>query len=84
MEHYARYHAVIHLVTAADGAASHYTRWPEAHRRETVEEAVRLDRLLHEVWRAHPRYYRVDNEGRDWRAKSEAAQRILARLLQWE
>ena len=31
-EHYARYQAVIHLVTAADGAAEHYVRWPQAHR----------------------------------------------------
>ena len=84
VEHYARYHAVIHLVTAADGATSHYTRWPEADRVETVDEAVRLDRLLQQVWRAHPRYYRVDNEGRDWRAKSEAAREILCRLLEHE
>ena len=83
-QHYERYHAVIHLVTAADGATTHYARWPEASRRETAEEAVRLDRLLHQVWRGHPRYYRVDNEGRDWRAKSEAAQLILARLLEQE
>jgi len=80
-EHYRRYVAVVHLVTAAEGAPWVYTRWPEAHRPETVEDAIRLDRLLHRVWRNHPRYYRLDNEGRDWAAKSRAARRILAGLL---
>jgi hypothetical protein len=54
-EHYRRYTAVVHLVTAADGAEEHYARWPEAHRPEQIEDAVRLDGLLHQVWRDHPR-----------------------------
>ncbi len=77
-EHYRRYEAVIHLVTAADGASLHYTRWPEAHRPEGIEDAVRLDGLLHYVWRDHPQYHRLDNEGRDWASKSQAAREILA------
>ena len=31
--HYQRYAVVLHLVTAADGAAEYYKRWPDAHRR---------------------------------------------------
>lgn len=80
-EHYRRYTAVIHLVTAADGASAHYTRWPQAHRPEEVEDAIRIDQLLHHAWRGHPAYYRLDNEGRDWEAKSQAARAILAGLL---
>jgi hypothetical protein len=80
-EHYARYAAVIHLVTAADGAAAHYRRWPEAHRPETPEDAIRLDRLLERVWSGHPHYHRIDNVGRDWPAKAAAAQVILAPYL---
>jgi len=80
-DHYRRYTAVIHLVTAADGAVAHYTRWPEAHRPEQVEDAIRLDRLLHQVWRDHPRYYWLGNERRDWAAKSEEARAILSGLL---
>jgi hypothetical protein len=72
---------VIHLVTAADGAAAHYARWPESHRLEQIEDAIRLDRLLHQVWRDHPHYYRLDNEERDWAAKSREARDILSRLL---
>lgn len=80
-EHYRRYTAVIHLVTAADGAAAHYTRWPAAHRPEEIEDAVRLDRLLRKVWGGHPRYFYLDNQGRDWVAKANAARQILAGLL---
>jgi hypothetical protein len=80
-DHYRRYTAVIHLVTAADGAPAYYARWPDAHRPEQIEDAIRLDRLLHQVWRDHPRYYRLDNQGWDWTAKSEKAQEILSRLL---
>lgn len=80
-DHYRRYAAVIHLVTAADGACSHYTKWPDAHRPEEIEDAVRLDRLLHRVWRDHPAYHRLDNKGCDWPAKSRAARAILADLL---
>jgi hypothetical protein len=79
-EHYRRYAAVLHLVTAADGAPEAYTRWPQAHRLEQLEDAIRLDRRLHQVWRDHPRYYRLDNAGRDWAAKSQAAREILAGL----
>lgn len=80
-EHYQRYTAVIHLVTAADGASSHYAHWPVAHRHEEIEDAVRLDHLLHKVWCGHPKYYRLDNEGRDWEAKLREALAILADLF---
>ena len=80
-DHYQRYSAVIHLVTAADGAEEHYASWPEAHRPEQIEDAIRLDALLHQVWRDHPRYYRLGNQGRDWAAKSEKARDVLSGLL---
>ena len=82
-EHYQRYSAVIHLVTAADGASAHYARWPEAHRPETIEDAVRIDRLLQQVWGSHPAYYRLDNKHCDWAAKSRKARAILTHLLQF-
>lgn len=80
-DHYRRYTAVIHLVTAADGAPAYYARWPDAHRPEQIKDALRLDGLLHDVWRDHPHYYRLDNEGRDWPAKAEEARRVLSGLL---
>jgi predicted ATPase len=78
--HYARYAGVIHLVTAADGALDAYTRWPAAHRPESPEEAIALDRWLAEAWGGHPHYHRTDNAGRDWAAKSKAARAALAEL----
>ena len=77
---YQRYTAVLHLITAADGAAEHYTRWPDAHRPERPEDAIRLDGLLYQVWRDHPAYYRLGNEGQDWAAKVRAAGAILERF----
>jgi hypothetical protein len=79
--HYARYAGVIHLVTAADGAADAYTRWPVSHRPEHPAEAIALDRWLADAWGDHPRYRRIDNVGRDWTAKSRAARDALAELV---
>jgi hypothetical protein len=80
-EHYRRYTAVIHLVTAADGAPEAYKRWPEIHRPEEIEDAIRLDRLLQQVWSGHPKYFRIVNAGRDWTTKSREARTILDNLL---
>jgi hypothetical protein len=80
-DHYCRYLAVIHLVTSADGVPWEYTRWPAAHRPEAVEEAISLDRWLQQAWCGHPSYFRLDNQGRDWSAKSKDARAILTDLL---
>lgn len=80
-KHYRRYAAVIHLVTAADGAPAAYERWPKAHRPEEIEDAIRLDRLLQRVWSGHAGYFRLDNKGRDWMAKSREARDILDSFL---
>ena len=79
-EHLDRYFGVIHLQSAAIGAEACYRRWPEAVRRERLEQAARIDALCGEVWSAHPRYVLIDNAGRDWRDKSRAAREVLA---QW-
>ena len=81
-EHYARYDAIIHLVTAAEGALHAYRRYPEAHRGETPQEAVHLDGLLRRVWGGHPRDVLIDNAGRDWPAKSAAARQALEQCWQ--
>ena len=78
---YRRYTAVIHLVTAADGAAWADKRWPEAHRPKEPADAIRIDRLLQQAWGGHPNYFQIDNEGRDWPAKSRSAREILSRWL---
>jgi hypothetical protein len=79
-EHYQRYAAVIHLVTAADGAIEHYKKYPQAHRPETPQQAIHLGQLLQQVWDGHPRYFQIDNKGCDWSAKAQKARAILAEL----
>jgi len=79
-EHYQRYTGIIHLVTAADGAQHAYHRWPDAHRPETTEQAIRLDRLLQQVWSGHLRYFRIGNEDCDWLTKAQKAREVLTEL----
>lgn len=80
-QHFQRYRAVIHLVSAADGAEEHYLNRPHATRSETPQQAVRIDRMLEHVWRRHPHYHWIDNAGVDWPAKTARARQILEDLL---
>jgi CYTH domain-containing protein len=56
-----RYHGVIHLVTAAEGAAEHYTSENNGARIETAEEAIRIDRSIRESWLGHPHFKVIDS-----------------------
>ncbi|MDD5946511.1 MAG: ATP-binding protein [Oscillospiraceae bacterium] len=51
---FARYDAVFHLVTAADGALPYYTLANNTARIETPEEAIALDRRTLAAWDGHP------------------------------
>jgi CYTH domain-containing protein len=56
-----RYEAVIHMVTAADGAEKYYTTENNIARTETAEQARLLDRRLQEAWVGHPHLRVIDN-----------------------
>ena len=60
---YARYDAVIHLVTAAIGAEQFFSHATNEHRLEGVEEAVSVDKALIRGWSGHPNLQVIDNEG---------------------
>ena len=60
---YARYDAVVHLVTAAIGAERFFSHETNEHRLEGVEEAVRVDEALRAGWSGHPNLQVVNNEG---------------------
>ena len=60
---YARYDAVVHLVTAAIGAEQFFSHETNEHRLEGVEEAVRVDEALRKGWSGHPNLQVIDNEG---------------------
>lgn len=63
-----RYDAVIHLVTAADGAEQFYTTANNAQRYEKADEeglalARDLDRRTLQAWEGHPHICVIGNEG---------------------
>ena len=80
-EHFRRYLGVIHLQTAAIGAETHYHRWPDAHRPETLEQAAETDHLCAYAWGGHPRYVLIENAGLDWPAKARATRDLLNHWL---
>jgi CYTH domain-containing protein len=56
-----RYHGVIHLVTAADGAEKFYGSETNATRRENPEEAREIDQKIRAAWIGHPYLSVIDN-----------------------
>lgn len=56
-----RYDAVFHLVTAAKGAEEFYTLSNNTARKESPEEAARLDDLTIAAWAGHPHLRAIDN-----------------------
>jgi hypothetical protein len=78
--HYARYAAVIHLESAAVRVPDAYERYPQAHRPETREEAKHLDRILAELWGAHPNYIRIEGCSA-FLDKMDRAQKLILDLV---
>ena len=56
-----RYEAVIHLVTAADGAEKFYTGENNVARYEDVDAAKIVDKKLQNAWIGHNHFHIVDN-----------------------
>jgi CYTH domain-containing protein len=56
-----RYEAVLHLVTAADGAEAFYTTENNAVRTETPAQARALDQRVRDAWVGHPHLRVIDN-----------------------
>ena len=56
-----RYEAVLHLVTAADGAEKFYNFENEA-RSESIEESKELDKKLINAWVGHPHFSIIQNQ----------------------
>ncbi len=58
-----RYDAVLHLITAADGAEKFYTSENNVARYENVEQAIETDRRTIKAWTGHQRHIIIDNSG---------------------
>ena len=56
-----RYDLVCHLVTAANGAESHYTLTNNMTRTESPEEARMLDLKTQQCWKGHPQFRVIPN-----------------------
>ena len=56
-----RYEAVVHLVSAADGAEKFYSSATNEARYETLKDAVDLDRRLIHAWVGHPHFHIIPN-----------------------
>lgn len=64
-----RYDAVIHLVTAADGAEKYYTLENNVARYEDAPTAIRVDQSLQNAWRGHPHHIIIDNSAPSFEQK---------------
>lgn len=56
-----RYDAVLHLVSAADGAEKFYTTANNPERYEGIEQARQRDKRIIEVWTGHPHLRVINN-----------------------
>ncbi|MCR5394981.1 MAG: AAA family ATPase [Bacteroidales bacterium] len=81
-----RYDAVLHLVSAADGAEKYYTTANNAQRYEKADEAGlrlarELDKKVIDAWTGHP-HLRVINNGEDFEQKMKRVIREIASVLE--
>jgi CYTH domain-containing protein len=75
-----RYEAVIHLVTAADGAEAFYTTENNAVRTETPAQARALDRQVRDAWVGHPHLRVIDNST-DFARKVQRVTAAVCRIV---
>ena len=80
-----RYDAVLHLVSAADGAEQFYTTSNNASRNEAADEqglaiARMLDKRVIEAWTGHP-HLRVINNDEDFDAKLNRVLKEISSVL---
>jgi predicted ATPase len=79
-EHFGRYHAVIHLQTAAVKAVNDYKYYPDAHRHENPKQAEQLDYILAKVWKEHPNYFFIESHT-DWGIKRNIFFKLINEIL---
>lgn len=58
-----RYDAVIHLVTAAEGASQFYNLDNPSRYEKDLETAMTVDKNLRTAWHAHPYWILIENKG---------------------
>lgn len=77
-----RYDAVIHLVTAAQGAEEHFQTINNEARYEGLEQARGVDKSLQKAWTGHPNFFIIENEGlKSFEAKVQRCYEQVCKLL---
>ena len=76
-----RYDAVLHMVTAADGAEDYYATLSNEARYESVEEAVEKDKKLREAYMGHKRWVLIDNNVESFQQKINNAKTQIQNVL---
>jgi len=76
----ARYHGVIHLVTAAQGAEKYYSVEGHPSRYESPTEARLVDKRVQEAWLGHPHLTIIDNST-GFKMKMKRLRQAAARIL---
>lgn len=71
-----RYDLVLHMVTAANGAAQAYNLSNRA-RHESLEQAVDLDEKLRRAWANHPAHFLISNDVESFESKMKMATNII-------
>lgn len=75
-----RYDAVVHMVTAADGADAFYN-FDNPARRENLPEALEVDEKLRRCWEDHPGLTVVDNRNKPFAQKIQEVVSIIYKLV---
>ena len=76
-----RYDAVIHMVTAADGAEKYYDLDTNEARYEDIEKATQVDKLIQKNWSGHSQMCLIDNDISSFDEKVNKAERMVLNLL---
>lgn len=76
-----RYDAILHMVTAADGAEKFYASLTNEARYESAEEARHKDVRLREAYMGHKHWVLIDNSATDFMQKINRAKQQVQNIL---
>lgn len=76
-----RYEAVIHMMTAAEGAEQFYQTENNSARYETLEEAREIDKRLINAWVGHPQFNIIKNKKKGFKTKIDYCMKKTLSLI---
>ena len=76
-----RYDAVLHLVTAADGAEAFYASLNNEARYESIPEAVEKDKKIRDAYFGHRNWNIISNNVPDFNTKINKAKEAIQHIL---